>query len=54
MKLFYCGICKGEKRKAMIRPYLRNHLKEKHGIKSNLTNFISGKTKQRWWITKEI
>ena len=54
MKLFRCGLCKEKERKAMIRPHLREHLKEEHGIKSNITNFMNGKTKQRWWKTKEI
>ena len=57
IKLFYCGLCKEQKRKPMIRENLRKHLREDHGIRSNITNFSiskDGYVKQKWWITKEV
>lgn len=58
MKIFYCGLCKKEKRKAMIRSVLRKHLREEHGIRKEITNSgydkDSGYLKNRWWIEVKI
>ena len=52
IKHFKCGLCKEAKREWMSRRDLREHLREEHLIKHDLTN--SGKEKQRWWIEGEI
>ena len=56
IKIFKCGLCKEEKRVAMARKGLRQHLKEEHRILKEIFNSkgISGKKKdfhkQRWVI----
>lgn len=57
VKVFFCGLCKKEKRRAMTRHGLRHHLTEEHGIKNEKFNGedVSGKLrKQKWVIIKDF
>ncbi len=68
MKKFRCGLCKEKEFIWRTRKGLKQHLREDHGIKSELTNKKGssslkdkasrvkggGLSKQQWWIEEEI
>lgn len=62
MKRYICGLCRKKKKVEdfiSTRAGLRNHLKEEHFIKTQITNTTehrhsARKSEQDHWITEEI